>query len=93
MLENKVLVIALPPHTSHDLQSLEVTVFGSYKPYLQQGLHRTAKNKKQLNIIDIATCSHTAYARSIISSTVKNGFVLRGLWDPGIRWTNIDALK
>lgn len=30
-----VIVIALPAHTSHVLQPLDVTVFGPYKSYLQ----------------------------------------------------------
>lgn len=36
MQETRVLVIALPAHTSHELQPLDVAAFGTYKSYLPQ---------------------------------------------------------
>lgn len=36
MKENRIVVIAVPTHTSHVLQPLDVTVLGPCKNYLQE---------------------------------------------------------
>ena len=51
--DNNIFVIALPAHSSHRLQPLEVTVFGLYKSFLQAEIHRAARIKSLLNAFDI----------------------------------------
>lgn len=46
--QNNIITVALPAHSSHELQPLEVTVFGSYKSFLQRALHRASIQKRSL---------------------------------------------
>ena len=43
--ERKKNALELPSHTSHELQPLDVTVFGPFKSYLQRKLRRAAQVK------------------------------------------------
>lgn len=53
MKENGVVVVAQPAHTSHVLQPLDVTVFGPYKIYLEEELHRAARVSSKLNAFTV----------------------------------------
>ena len=37
--DNRVLVVALPSQSTHELQPLDVTVLGAYKSFLQEQIH------------------------------------------------------
>ena len=63
--EINIFVIALPSHTSHVLQPLDVTIFGPYKSYLQQTMHSAALQKRILNAFDIGECISQAYCRAV----------------------------
>ena len=44
--DNGIVVVALPGHTSHVLQPLEVTVVGPFKSFLQREVHNLAMTKQ-----------------------------------------------
>lgn len=43
---NGIIVVALPAHTSHVIQPVDVSVFSSYKSTQQANIHRAARAKK-----------------------------------------------
>lgn len=80
--ENGIIVIAMPAHTSHVFQPLDVSVFGVYKSFLQEELHRVARIASKLDAWTVAACISNSYAKSFIAPTIKSGFVRCGIWDP-----------
>lgn len=93
MRDNRVVVIALPAHTSHVLQPLDVTVFNAYKSFLQEELHRAARIVTKLNAFTVAACISNAYCKAFISPYIQSGFVRCGLWNPESFSTDITALQ
>lgn len=67
--ENRNIVIALPAHTSHVLQLLDVTVFAAYKSNLKEKLHRVARYAEKLNAFSVAACITNAYSKALQSQT------------------------
>ena len=74
MKENWVIVIAMPAHTSHRLQPLDVSVFSVYKSYIQKEIHNMAKCKTILDSFDIAICIRNAYSSSHTTANIVSGF-------------------
>lgn len=93
MKKNRVVVIALPSHTSHVLQPLDVTVFGPYKNYLQHELHRLARITVKINAFTVAKCIANAYSKAFNSSNIISGFVKCGIWNELTRSTDVSALE
>lgn len=90
---HRIVVIALPAHTSHVLQPLDVSVFSSYKSYLQAEVHKCSRVKSVLNAFDIAGCIRDAYTRSHTSGNIISGFLRTGIWDPVKLRTNISVVE
>lgn len=93
MKQNRIVVIALPAHTSHELQPLDVTVFGAYKSFLQAEFHRAARSNSTLNAFTVASCIHNAYSRAFVRPTIQAGFVKCGLWSQEKNATDVSALS
>ena len=72
--KNRIIVVALPAHTSHVLQPLDVSVFSSYKSFLQREIHSYAQRKKCLDAFDVSCCIKYAYSASKTSSNIISGF-------------------
>lgn len=81
MKDNRIVVIALPAHTSHVLQPLDVTVFGPYKSYLQEELHRLSRVASHLNAFSVAACIWNAYSKAFVKPNIASGFVKCGIWN------------
>ena len=91
--KNNIITIALPSHSSHELQPLDVTVFGAFKSYLQRELHMASQTKKIFNAFDIASMLHNAYSLSFVAPNIREGFFKCGLWDPDKKGTNLSTLE
>lgn len=91
--DNRIIVIALPSHTSHVLQPLDVSVFGPYKSYLQSELHRVSRIANKLNAFTVGTCILNAYSNAFKVPNIRSGFFKCGLWDMTTGSTNICALE
>lgn len=90
--ENDIIVIALPAHTSHVLQPLDVSVFSSYKSYLQREIHTFAQRKKLLDAFDIAMGISRAYTKALTTSNIVDGFIRTGLWECSTLTASIEPL-
>ena len=93
MKENRVIVIAMPAHTSHRLQPLDVSVFSAYKSYIQKEIHTMAKCKTILDAFDIAICIRNAYSSSHTTVNIVSGFYRSGAWDEQLLDATIDLLR
>ena len=89
---NNIITVALPAHSSHELQPLHVTVFGAYKLFLQRKLHRASKQEKKLNAFDIASIIHNAYSSAFVCPTIASVFIRCGLWSERTGGTDPSAL-
>ena len=50
LLENRIIVVAMPAHSSHRLQPLDVGVFGPFKSELQREIHTAARVHKVIDM-------------------------------------------
>ena len=90
--ESGIIVVALPSHTSHVLQPLDVSVFSSFKSFLQQEIHKLSRAKKVLNVFDIAVALFFSYFQCLTPRNICNGFVRTGIWNPRTLDVDITAL-
>lgn len=51
--ENWIVYLTFPPHTSHKLQPLDVTVFGPFKAKLKVAFNDMAHKSSRKSFIDI----------------------------------------
>ena len=93
LADNNVEVLALPAHTSHVSQPLDVSVFGEYMSYLQQEVYRASRQNQCLDAFDVVTCIRNAYIKTHMGGNICSGFYRTGIWDPSLLSTNMDALK
>ena len=91
--DNNIITIAVPSHSTHELQPLDVTVFGACKSFLQRELHRASKNKKPLIDFDIASIIRSAYSVAFVGPTIASAFIRCGVWSEETGGTNIDAVR
>ena len=91
--ENRVVVLAMPAHSSHRLQPLDVSVFSAYKSYMQREIHKYSRSKKVLDVFDVSICIRDAYSASHTTGNIVSGFRKSGIWDESILGPNIALLK
>lgn len=82
-MRHNVTLIKLPPHTTHVLQPLDVAVFKGLKDKWDKQLcawQRSNPRKKipKSNFVQILT----AVYNDLPVSSVKNGFITTGIYDP-----------
>ena len=80
--ESNIVFIALPSHSYHVLHSLHVTVFGPYKPYLQQEMHSAEMKRRIQNALDTGECISQGYSPAVVGPNAKRRFIKTGLWNP-----------
>ena len=93
LADNNVVVLALPAHTSHVRQPLDVSVFGVYKSYLQEEVHRASRQNTCSDAFDVGTCIRNAYRKSHTAGNICPGFYRTSIWDPSLLSTNMDPFK
>ncbi len=77
------MVIALPAHTSHALQPLDLSVFASTKEKFRQLLsERTISTRRDLknDMFLIAEMVTKSYDHSLSMENIKSGFKKSGIW-------------
>ncbi len=78
-----IVVVALPAHTSHALQPLDLSVFSSTKEKFRQLLsERTISTRRDLDnhIFVIAEMITKVYEHSLSMVNIKAGFRASGIW-------------
>jgi hypothetical protein len=78
---NGVIIMKLPPQTTHRLQPLDISVFKPLSSYFQDSCRKFKKEKKRgINRYDLAEIVKPAWERATIPSTIISGFRNCGYW-------------
>ena len=91
--ENDIILFCLPPHTTHALQPLDVSVFKSLKSHFSKAVHAVSFAKRDFIVSkrEFARVLKTPFERAFSISNIKAGFAKCGIYpfDP----TAIDSSK
>lgn len=79
---NGVVMLTFPPHTSHRLQPLDVSVFGPYKTYYNQTLSEWMLQNpgKPITIYQVAEIVGKAYPKAFTQQNIIKGFSTPGIY-------------
>lgn len=79
---NDIYLLFLPPHTSHVLQPLDVSIFGPVKTYYRQALADFLEldDSTPYNKMVFLRCYHQARKLALTEKNVRAGWVGSGLW-------------
>lgn len=80
--DNGIIYLSLPPHTSHKLQPLDVSVFGPFKSKLKTAFNdwHIRNIGKTISIYNIAELSKSAFLESFTPKNITSGFSKPGIW-------------
>lgn len=75
-------IITFPPHTSHKLQPLDVSVYGPLKTHYKKAVNEwnLSNPGKRITIYDLPECFTKAYYRALSTENISAGFKKTGLW-------------
>jgi hypothetical protein len=82
-INNRIIPFCMPSHSTHDLQPLDVGIFGPYAIYYGQEVDtETRKSHGILNINknNFWSLLKRARAKTFISTTISSGWKQSGLW-------------
>lgn len=80
--ENGVIMLTLPPHSSHKLQPLDKAVFSSFKRFYSEALNNKMMSSPghPLTIYEVAECVGYAFDRSFTAKNIRSGFSATGIF-------------
>ena len=80
--DNNVVLYCLPPHTTHALQPLDVSVFRSLKSHFSRSLRATyfAKRDFVVSKRDFARVVKEPFEKAFSMSNIKSGFMKCGIF-------------
>ena len=80
--ENGIILLTLPPHTSHKLQPLDCSVFGPYKTFYNTACREwmLAHPGVPISIYEVAELSGKAYPMAFNPVNIQSGFRVTGIW-------------
>ena len=90
--DNRVHAVALPSHSSHVLQPLDVTVFSPFKSVIQSELHSVSRHTRCIDVFTAASVIKAAYNSAITSRNIVRGFGATGLWVREARGPSLSPL-
>jgi hypothetical protein len=73
--QNKIVLLLLPPHTSDQIQALDLGIFGVFKLYSQKQLNMQTYERQTAQVIKMCD----AWQRATIPRNVVNAFRAAGL--------------
>ena len=81
-----VVLLTIPPHTSHKLQPLDRSVYGPFKAYynniMNDWMSEPENSGKVVTIYEVAEFAGKAYERSFTDINIKHGFQVSGIVPP-----------
>jgi hypothetical protein len=79
--QHGVIPFSLPPHMSHLMQPLDVTVFQPYKHWHSEAIDAAIRTGcTDFNRVEFLAAFETFRRQALKSSTIKAGFEKTGLW-------------
>lgn len=80
--KNGVTILTLPPHCSHRLQPLDVSIFGPFKAHYNSAVQAWLLNHPgiPLSLYDIGYCVRIAHERSMTPANIRSGFQKTGIF-------------
>lgn len=80
--QNNLTMLTFPPHCSHKLQPLDVSVFGPFKKYYNTFLDSWMLTNpgKTFSMYNVAECSGKAYMKAMTPSNITSGFAATGIY-------------
>lgn len=80
--ENGVTILTIPPHTSHKIQPLDVSVYGPLKAYYNEAVDNwlLAHPGIPLTIYQVAECFGKALSKAVTPSNIIAGFKKSGIF-------------
>ena len=81
-IENGIVIVTLPPHTTAKLQSLDVSVFGLFKTHLQaiQNDFYLMHSNTHFTEHKLPEFVYKAWLKASNPSNILNGFAATGIW-------------
>lgn len=81
-INNGIVIVTLPPHTTDKLQPLDVSVFGPFKTYLRGLINDYSLMNPQMHITDhmLPEFASKAWIKACTPSNVLSGFAATGTW-------------
>lgn len=79
---NGIILVTLPPHTSHKLQPLDRSVFGPYKQYYNSACDEWLLNHpgQPITIYNVAELAGKAFPLAFTPKNILSGFRVSGIW-------------
>lgn len=80
--ENGVILLSLPPHTTHKLQPLDVSIFGPIECYYNQAVQQWMKEHpgRTFGEYQLASAFCKAYGKAATVANASSGFRRTGIW-------------
>lgn len=79
---NNIMILTFPPHCSHRLQPLDVTVFGPFKARYRASMNdwMTSNPGKTVTIYNVAQFAKDAFYAAFNMNNITSGFKSTGIW-------------
>lgn len=80
--ENGITLVTFPPHTSHRLQPLDVTVYGPFKTKLAVAMNNwmISHPGRTITIHDLCSLVNPAFEATFTIKNITEGFRTTGIW-------------
>lgn len=80
--QNGIIMLSFPPHTSHKMQPLDVSIFGPFKKYCRTTYNdfMTRNPGKIISIYDVAELTKTPFLKAFCLENITKGFSTTGIW-------------
>ncbi|XP_070188805.1 uncharacterized protein [Littorina saxatilis] len=80
--ENGVILLSLPPHTTHKMQPMDRSLFKPLQTYYDQAIESWLRNHpgRRVTPFQVCTLFNEAYLKAAKMSTAINGFRSCGIW-------------
>lgn len=79
--ENGIVILTFPPHCSHRLQPLDVSVYGPFKTYMRnaQNNFMTSNAGKPITIYDLSSLAAQAFNKAFTKANILSGLKKTGI--------------
>jgi len=76
-----ITMLSFPPHCTHRMQPLDVTVYGPFKTMFSRQCQNWMKSHSSLQFYDIVLIAEQCLNACVTQRNVKNGFKITGIYE------------